>query len=81
MEDNWLDVEGGRYVCEMLTENCYITDLVNLLLNYYFIKITFITIIKIMIIIITTIIVKITTMIIITIIIVVMIMMIIVNVM
>lgn len=27
--DNWLEVEGGNYVAEMLKENCYITHVVS----------------------------------------------------
>ena len=28
LSDNWLGAEGGYSVCEMLKENCFITDLV-----------------------------------------------------
>ena len=29
LEDNSLDVKGTIYMCDMLKENCYITDLVS----------------------------------------------------
>ena len=28
LTDNWLGREGGQRICDMLTENCYIADLV-----------------------------------------------------
>lgn len=28
LTDNWLGIEGGQHLCEMLKENCYIYDLV-----------------------------------------------------
>ena len=31
LSDNWLGSEGGYSVCEMLKENCFITELVSLL--------------------------------------------------
>ena len=29
LQDNWLGTEGGLAVCEMLKDNCFITDLVS----------------------------------------------------
>ena len=35
LTDNWLGREGGQRICDMLTENCYIADLVGRTILYH----------------------------------------------
>jgi len=39
--DNWLGPQGGNAVCEMLKENCFITELVCTLVTVYILHIEF----------------------------------------
>ena len=39
LRDNWIGAEGAGYVAEMLSENCYISDLVCITCNVSFVMV------------------------------------------